>query len=166
MQLKYPLQHLLFQLKNALEELTDEQFCNPIKVLSNGSIGQHTRHILEFFIELQKGYASGHVDYDKRTRDSNIETHRAAAAATIDALLTNLSRPNRDIVLNVEYGTEDEPTVKVQTNYFRELVYNMEHMVHHMALIRIGIEAVTGLELPREFGVASSTLRYRQTCVQ
>lgn len=166
MQLKYPLQNLLLQLRDVLEELTNEQYSNPIKVLSNGSIGQHIRHILEFFIELQKGYVSGHVDYDKRVRDIKMETNKVTAAEAIDSILNDLSRPNLDIVLSVEYGAGSVPTARVQTNYYRELVYNMEHTVHHMALIRIGIEAITGLQLPREFGVASSTLRYRQTCAQ
>jgi hypothetical protein len=161
MHFKEPLSNLLAHLQYILEELTDQQYVQPIGVLSQATIGQHNRHILEFFIELNQGYDSGIVDYDKRSRNHTIETDRGFAIQTIRVLTENIDKADKDLLLNVEYGNHP-----VFTNYFRELVYNLEHTVHHMALIRIGVNAISDLVIPEQFGVASSTLKYRKACAQ
>lgn len=150
---------LLEQLKHVLESLSNEQYTTPAKVLSGATIGQHTRHILEFFIELDKGYENGIVDYDKRLRDHTIESDKFFAINVMNEIAASILRPDKQLILHVEYGD-------IPTNYFRELIYNMEHMVHHMALIRIGIGNISDIVVSGEFGVAASTLKYRQSCVQ
>lgn len=164
MKLKEPISNLLEQIKYVLEELTPEQYTQKIKVLSQSTIGQHNRHILEFFIELNKGYDSGMVDYDKRVRNHSIESDKIFAINAIHSIIENLDKPDRELLMNVSY--EDDNSTQVFTNYYRELVYNLEHMVHHMALIRIGVEAIAEIEVPAEFGVAASTLKYRKICAQ
>jgi hypothetical protein len=54
----------------------------------------------------------------------------------------------------------------VSTNYYREVIYNLEHTIHHMALIRVGINELGNIDLPKDFGVAPSTIKYKQLCVQ
>ena len=76
MQLKEPISNLLEQLQYVIDELNPGQYTEPVKLLSQSSIGQHTRHILEFFVELNKGYESGMVDYDKRIRNKAIEADK------------------------------------------------------------------------------------------
>jgi hypothetical protein len=41
--------------------------------------------------------------------------------------------------------------------------YNIEHVVHHMALVKIGIHEVSPyVILPPDFGVAISTIKYHK----
>lgn len=166
MKLNTPITNLLDQMEYVLDGLTNEQYIQPVKVLSQSSIGQHTRHILEFFTELNKGYENGLVDYDKRIRNHAIESDKFFAINTLHQIKNELVKPDRDLMLHIDYGTKANHSLTVSTNYFRELVYNMEHMVHHMALIRIGTEAITDLAIPESFGIAASTLKFRKTCAQ
>ena len=166
MKLKEPLSNLLGQLQYVIDGLTNQQYIQSIKVLSQATIGQHTRHILEFFIELNKGYENGMVDYDKRIRNHAIESDKYYAINTMQQINDSLVKPDKDLILHIEYGTGTEHSSQVFTNYLRELVYNMEHTVHHMALIRIGVTAISDLEIPAEFGVAASTLKFRKACAQ
>ena len=162
MQLKVPISQLFEQLQIALEGLTDEQYSTSLPLLSGSTIGQHTRHIIEFFLELNKGYDRGVINYDQRSRDHVIETDRSVAILKLQRVNGSLERENKTLLLIADPGEE----VRVNTNYYRELIYNLEHIVHHMALIRVGIAAVSDLLLPDNFGVALSTLKYRKACAQ
>jgi hypothetical protein len=157
------IKSLLGQLEEMLARLTDEQYSRPIALLSNASIGQHTRHIIEFFVELFLGYDTGTVNYDRRKRDLRIEKSRNYARQIIQAVAVFLDYNDKTLLLEGDFG---EGGVAVTTNFHRELVYNMEHTVHHMALLRIGVNAVSTMTLPDHFGVALSTLNYRKACVQ
>jgi len=54
----------------------------------------------------------------------------------------------------------------VETNYYRELIYNLEHTIHHMALIKVGINEVSCIAVPEGFGIATSTIKFRRSCAQ
>jgi len=166
MKLKDPIHNILDQLHFVLSELTNEQYVQPVGVLSNSSIGQHNRHILEFFIELNKGYECGIIDYDRRIRNRAIEADKEFALEKIQEIEDGLEKPDRDLILQTEQNNGEGYAFPVFTNYIRELVYNLEHAVHHMALIRIGVNAIADVTIPEEFGVAASTLKYRKACAQ
>jgi hypothetical protein len=55
-----------------------------------------------------------------------------------------------------------------QSNIERELMYNIEHTIHHLAIIKIGLNAVAPqIALSEHFGVAPSTIRHKQNiCAQ
>jgi len=168
MQLKTPVQQLFRQLLDVLEHLSDTQYSAPVDLLSGATIGQHIRHIVEFFQELDKGYESGTVNYDRRSRSLALEVSRVLAIGQLQELWHAVDRPDKDLALVAHFASGDgdaEPVI-IRTNYYRELLYNMEHIVHHMALLRIGITVMTTMSLPPQFGVAASTLQYRQACAQ
>ena len=138
----------------------------PSQALSNATIGQHVRHIVELFLCLEQGYTSGVVNYEKRKRDYKIETDREFAIRLLKDIYHRLERPNVDLVMEAEDYEEVPGVVAIPSNYYREIAYNLEHTIHHMALIRVGINEVSSIELPEEFGVAYSTIKYRQQCAQ
>jgi hypothetical protein len=166
MMLKQPVQHVFIQLTHALDQLTDDEYVKPSTILFNATIGQHVRHIIELFQCLENGYDGGVVNYEKRKRDYRIESDREFAASLLRKIYRNLGKPNKFISLEAEDYNETDETVVIPSNYYREIAYNLEHTIHHMALIRVGVHDVSSVLLPGEFGVAYSTLKFRQQCAQ
>ncbi|MDR6805002.1 putative damage-inducible protein DinB [Dyadobacter sp. BE34] len=158
-QLTKSIKAALAQISAMLDALSDEQYGRSLPILSGASLGGHVRHVIEFFIELDRGYRSGDVNYDARHRDRAIEQQRELALARLQRIAISLDKENKALLLTT---ATDQTCFQVATNYERELVYNLEHAVHHMALMKIGIGTLTALQLPESFGVASSTVRYRQ----
>jgi len=166
MMLKQPIQHVFVQLSETLNQLTDEEYMQPSRILLSATIGQHVRHIIELFQCLEKGYDEGIVNYEKRKRDYQIETNKELAATLLKAVYQNVERPNKEIVLEAADYCDTMEVASIPSNYYRELAYNLEHTIHHMALIRVGVNEVSSIELPDEFGVAYSTIKYRKQCAQ
>ena len=163
MQLQQAISNVFLHLNNVLNQLTNEQYQQPGKALSNATIGQHVRHILELYTCLYTGYQTGIVNYDNRQRDTRIEQDKNFAADLIQEIIINLQKPDKDLILEASYEMEGGTMVQVATNYFREIMYNLEHTVHHMALIRIGLKEVSMVNIPEGFGVAASTIKFRKT---
>jgi hypothetical protein len=154
---------ILDQLSDAIRQLTDVEFRNPSQVLSGSSVGQHLRHTLEFFICLEQGLNTGVINYDKRGHDKMIECDRDLALEVIHRIHSFVGEQVADQDLTLEASYNGHGVVAVSTSYFRELTYNIEHAVHHMAIMKIGIKEVADrVALPTDFGVAASTIRYRE----
>lgn len=166
MLLKKPIQNVFVQLTESLKELTDAEYTQPSKTLFNATIGQHVRHIIELFLCLENGYNEGVVNYEKRKRDYRIETDKTVAAQLLKDIYCRLDKPNAELTLEAEDYEDSIAAVSIPSNYYREIAYNLEHTIHHMALIRVGINEVSSVRLPEEFGVAYSTIKFRQQCVQ
>ncbi|MEJ7768823.1 MAG: hypothetical protein WKF89_13480 [Chitinophagaceae bacterium] len=165
-QLQQTVQNVFLQLSSTLSLLSDEQYRHPGKVLFNATIGNHTRHIIEMFICLEDGYTSGVVNYENRKRDVLIETDKEFACSQLKKIHASLNKPNKPLVLHANYNEDSNELVEFQTNYNREIAYNLEHTIHHMALIKVGICELSDIAIPEGFGVASSTLKFRKECAQ
>jgi len=153
---------ILNQLENSLVQLTNHQYCKKSDTLSGASIGQHVRHVVEMFVCLQDGYISGVVNYEKRKRDIAIETSKETAIDIMNKINSSLLNENKSLVLEASFDENSYELNNIPTNYFREIAYNLEHAIHHMALIKIGINEVSDTQLPDGYGVASSTIKYRK----
>lgn len=165
MQLTQACITILKQLSDLVSQLSDSEFTQSVPTLNHCSIGQHVRHTLEFFICLEQGCAVGVVNYDKRLHDRLIESDRAIALNAITHIQDFVASEKADAPLQLEVGyrLHQHDHVRISTNYWRELAYNIEHAVHHMAIIKIGVKEIAGhVYLAKEFGVAVSTLRYQQ----
>lgn len=159
--------NILTQLTDLVAQIKDDDFIKPATTLSNSTIGQHLRHTLEFFICLEDGYERGVVNYDKRAHDKLIETDKFIARLAIDRIKDFVaSVSDRQLFLEVGYDIDKDDYLTIETTATRELVYNIEHAVHHMAIMKIGIrEIATYINLAPDFGIAASTVRYREASV-
>jgi len=146
-------------------QLSDLQYCTSCKNLSGATIGQHYRHIIELFECLLNGYDIALVNYDLRKRDKNIETSRMLAQQLLAGMAQHIQRPDKPMQTQVCFRADNEFEV-ISTTYYREVLYNIEHTIHHMALIRVGIGEISTIQLPASFGVAQSTLKYQAACAQ
>jgi len=166
MQLQQAVNNVFVQLSATLDQLSQEQYVQPCQSLLNATIGQHVRHIIELFQCLENGYDEGLVNYEKRKRDALIESSKDFANNLLRDVHQALDRPNKVLNLEACYEEDSRNPIIIATNFYREIAYNLEHTIHHMALIRIGINEVAEIKLPAEFGVASSTIKFRKECAQ
>lgn len=165
MQLSDACTIILNQLSEVIRQLEETDYTRPSGALSTATIGQHTRHTLEFFFCLEKGFKKGVVNYDKRAHDKLIESDKFLALNAIDQIREFILRQKRDQLLKLEVGYErdSETYITIETNYFRELTYNIEHAVHHMAIMKIGLREVAPyVNFPSDFGIAISTVRHQE----
>lgn len=166
MQLQQAVNNVFVQLAETLKQLSQQQYAQPCKNLSNNTIGQHVRHIIELFQCLENGYEAGIVNYEKRKRDKAIENDMAFAVSLLKTTHEGLNREDKDLILEATYDDHSGEPIRIPTNFNREVAYNLEHTIHHMALIRVGINEISGINLPKDFGVASSTVKHREQCAQ
>lgn len=165
MNLNEACKDILKQLEAVLNKIKEEDFTKPIPTLNNSTIGQHIRHTLEFFTCLMHNCENGVVNYDKRDHDKMIESDKDLALTVINDIGTFLDKSEEDteLVLEVNYSFSDDVSTKIRTNLLRELAYNIEHAIHHMAIIKIGLKEIASyVTVPSHFGVAISTIKFQQ----
>lgn len=150
---------VLNKLVTCLRNLNSNDYTKPIPILGNSTVGEHTRHVIEFFQCLSKGYESGEFNYDDRKRELLIQTSSEFAIECISTIISELHRPNKDLILTSHFLKSDDVIV---TNYRRELHYNIEHCIHHQAIIKIGLMALGVTNVDKNFGVSNATMKYRE----
>ena len=152
----------LLQLKSFLLSIEDSHYTSCSELLLGASIGQHVRHVLEFYVCFQDGFSSGVVNYDLRKRDLSIEQNKFVAIELIETITSwILEAEAKILVLEGSYGFNSEQVFSITSHFDRELVYNVEHAVHHMAIIKIAGVSLYQYSFPNNFGLADSTLTYQ-----
>lgn len=152
----------LKSLNNLLLLLNDKQYNQEIEFLGNASIGGHTRHIIELLKCATDGYHTGIVDYLNRVRNLAIETDKAFAMQELSLMAEQIVQPDKQMNLVIE-SCEESDSNAVATTYFREIVYNAEHAIHHLALIRVALREMQLEIVDNNFGMAYSTIKYLST---
>lgn len=153
----------LNELSHVIGQLSNEDYSSPCYELSNATVGEHTRHIIELFQCLEHQYDSGQINYDLRKRDYLLQTNVSFAVTTINTVIDLLEKPNKSLKL---FQTIDQDSLAIETNYHRELLYNFEHCIHHQALIKVALMKMDNISIENTFGVARSTIEYRKQCAQ
>ncbi len=155
-QLKQQLQSLA----KLLSSLTNNQYTHQIEHLGNASIGGHTRHIIELVQCALKGYETGTIDYINRSRDLRLENDRSFAFSILEQIQMLINLPDKELKILSE-GSNEISELKVNTSYFREIVYNAEHTIHHLALIKVALIEMNLKMVDDDFGMAYSTIKYK-----
>lgn len=157
------IKNTLFELKDVIAQLNDPHYISPIASLSNATIGEHTRHIIELYQAILKAYDTGILNYDDRQRNRTIQENKNIALITIDEIIDNIEKEDKKLIM--EHCVSDLKT-QIETNYFREVIYNLEHSIHHQALIKVALLDLNYITFSETFGVAPSTIEFRKACVQ
>lgn len=150
----------LFDLKSIIDQVKDADYSKTIKVLENGTIGRHVRHILEFYECLFLSNTGDMVCYDERKRNLLLENNVRFASDYINEIVDQIEKVeiNKRLLLKTNYEALE---VIMETSLFREITYNIEHTVHHLAILRIGISSeLKYIKLADTFGYAHSTVQF------
>ena len=143
------------------ESLEESHFSHRSEWLYGASIGEHLRHSFEFYDCLLIGRKTGIVNYDLRNRDRKIETNKTYAIEKMKALVTAFERPM--VEKNLKLQSNEITSEYITSTFDRELLYCLDHAIHHQALIKIGLKELGCADLVgKNFGVAYSTIRFRE----
>lgn len=155
-------QDLLNEVSTVVSQLNDKDYSMALPVLNGNSIGKHVRHMLDLFECLIENSESGTINYDLRKRNPETESSKEVALIQIENTVKNIDKLDlgKNILLR---QTLNNVPCEINSSTKRELLYNIEHCIHHLAIIKIGIENNFGyVQIPENFGVAYSTLSHRE----
>jgi len=162
---------LAAQLFGLLRHFDKADYTRPLPLFNGSTIGQHFRHILECYLCLFDGLATSRVDYSKRQRSTALNECPQAARAVLDYIAQTVKGLDKYQWVQVESEFYENPAYpgdrqSYMSSVGRELQYAFDHAVHHMAMIRMGVEFYfPELKLDPEVGVAPSTLKHRKSAI-
>jgi len=161
--------HNLENIKNLLLKIENEHYVKPIEILSGATIGQHTRHILEFYLCLLDGLPVQKVNYENRKRNPELENNINFATTSIEHIILHLPDSLKDVDMDCEknFSASGSVITAIPSSLYRELTFCLDHSIHHQALIKIGLKDL-GLKylVTDQFGVDPATIRYKNKCAQ
>jgi uncharacterized damage-inducible protein DinB len=159
MMMKNNLYLLIEKLMHVIERLPDEIYVKQQTLLFQGSIGQHCRHVCEFFEQFTKFNGDGLLSYDERNRDIRLEESRDDILIKLTEVrieLMNQHLPDKFLLI---HQLDKENKFTIQTTKEREYLFLIDHTIHHLAIIRMGIHnLLPQFELPADFGYTTSTI--------
>ena len=142
-----------------LKLITDEDYVKPALSSSSSlvapqscSVGAHIRHSLDHF-----GYVcdaihgnSTLLQYDDRSRDTNIERMRYKAVERCESYAETIHQADLERLIDVSFmGNERGDKYIVPSNVGREISFVAHHGIHHLSSIRVIMEhmgyIVTGI---------------------
>jgi uncharacterized damage-inducible protein DinB len=154
----------LRQLSDILDQISDDDYGRKLEILGGSSFGQHVRHVIEFYQCLFSEMNNGTVNYDRRCRNLQLETEVAYAGNSISEIISELNSYEKHKVNMIhhiiEYGGQ---VSEVTSSLERELIYLIEHSIHHFAIMNIALRHdFKGIVIPENFGVAYSTIKHKK----
>jgi len=153
-----------------LDSVDDETYARPLHGPLSSSLGAHYRHTLDHLFCLVDGIPSGHINYDHRRRDTEMETSvRMARLATESLMKTFRELPaqalQQQCTISYSISYNHGEAAEAPSNMAREVMFCVGHMVHHYALLRVLCRELS-IDLPYEFGIAPSTLKRHEVTTE
>lgn len=150
-----------------LEKISDKEYVHSDPPFFESGVGKHMRHILDHYESLINGWTNK-INYDARMRNTEVETSTQKAIAKCRLIINSIqtfqdssqSLDSKVLVRSNESGEIGE-TPWSSSSIKRELQFMVSHTVHHYALIAFILKS-QNVEVPKNFGVAPSTMRYEQ----
>ncbi|MGL4599591.1 MAG: DinB family protein [Bacteroidia bacterium] len=155
----------LLSLKNVLDQIKDEDYAISLNTLKGMSISKHVRHVVEFYECLLFNCIDNTLCYDDRKRNMLLEENVKYTLDYITEIIDALEKieSNKRLLLIAKY---QEQRISMESSLYRELTYNIEHTVHHLAIIGIALPIhFPYIHTPENFGFADSTIQYLKTQV-
>ena len=152
---------LLSQAAIIISSIDDRAYTHVSPLSPDGTVGSHTRHVLDFFRNFLEALGDNTVKYNIRDRASAIQINRQLALVLITKTSEQLRavssvRPDASVsVLTENDGRAD--VTPTRSSVARELEFLRSHTIHHYAVIALLLR-LQAIEPGREFGVAPSTL--------
>lgn len=157
---------LISQVNDVLAKLNDSMYSRPLKIFNQSSIGAHIRHIADFYNCLIKGAKASCIDYEHRERNVRIETEIDFAITTFCKIKEgiNILDMNKTTMIKTCFdSSEIDNITNVQSSIGRELMYAYDHAIHHLAIVKIGLQVeFPSISIDSDLGVAPSTIKYRK----
>lgn len=158
--------NIVSQINAILNSIEQNLYSTPLAIYNGSSIGQHFRHIYDFFRCLAFGANGQVIDYAQRERDLRIEQDPLFAmhafARELEQLLT--LEEHSPVAVRGDFSIQnnlDRP--EYASSLGREITFIHDHAVHHLAIIKIGLlTEAPDLLKDNSFGVAPSTIKFRQ----
>ena len=155
------------QIIGLLDQIDRVHYSQPLSIFNGATLGQHFRHIFDFYDCFVKGLPEMKLDYAARERNPMIEKDPAYANEAFSRLLPYLSEleEERDMSVRAHFDQDKGPLehTMLKSSVGRELMFICDHAIHHLALIKVGLKWVApGADLDENLGVAPSTLAYRK----
>jgi len=155
---------ILAQAQQYLQSVTKADYIEILAPNFMSSAGSHIRHIIDHYSSIIAGIDLNLIDYDVRTRGSQIEEYPEAASVKIEEIshwISQLSDEQlyKTVCLSTEVSIINKNVQRVQTSIARELVFSGSHAVHHFAMIT-QISIAQQKPLPNTFGLAPATVTY------
>lgn len=157
--------HIAGQIIRVLDTMDGNDYARPLEIFNGSSLGQHFRHILEFYHCLLLGIDEGLVDYAQRAREPRIEKDPLIAKQAFQQVLQAIDQleENQTLSVKADFSSEiasDRPLL--HSSVGRELMFAYDHAVHHLAIIKIGLQTCAPqIQIDPDLGVAPSTVKYK-----
>ncbi len=155
---------IIHQIIELLESIDNRSYIEPLALFKGSTIGQHFRHILDFYNCLVQGAESGLIDYALRERNLLVETDTDFAHQCFRKVASAIQqfKENAGVEIQADFTAENNAFRPiVSSSVGRELMFAYDHAVHHLAMIKMGLRvAFPGIHVEENVGVAPSTLMH------